>query len=77
MFSLIILQYRHQYVNVMLIILQQVYDFVQLKGVFYSGSHGMDTMGPALRNNNYDANFQKRTFDTEVTYAKIFIIFIY
>ncbi|XP_076894195.1 trehalose-phosphate phosphatase B-like [Bidens hawaiensis] len=52
---------------------KKVYDFVQLKGVFYSGSHGMDTMGPALRNtNNYDATFQKRSFDTE---GNEFIIF--
>ncbi|MFS8001158.1 putative trehalose-phosphatase [Helianthus anomalus] len=51
---------------------EKVYDFVKLDGVYYSGSHGMDTIGPAQKNNNYDKNYQKRSFDNE---GREFIVF--
>ncbi|KAI3818030.1 hypothetical protein L1987_11832 [Smallanthus sonchifolius] len=45
--------------------LHKVYDFVKLDSVYYSGSHGMDTKGPAPQNNPYDKNYQQRSFDNE------------
>ncbi|KAK9063156.1 hypothetical protein SSX86_017026 [Deinandra increscens subsp. villosa] len=44
---------------------EKVYDFVKLEGVYYSGSHGMDTIGPALKTNSYDKGYQQRSFDNE------------
>ncbi|KAI3818031.1 hypothetical protein L1987_11833 [Smallanthus sonchifolius] len=51
---------------------EKVYDFVKLDGVYYSGSHGMDTIGPALKNNSYAKNYQQRSFDNE---GNEFIVF--
>ncbi|XP_071732613.1 probable trehalose-phosphate phosphatase 2 [Rutidosis leptorrhynchoides] len=51
---------------------EKVYDFVKLDTLYYSGSHGMDTMGPAQKNNSYDKNYQQRRFDNE---GNEFIVF--
>ncbi|KAI3704043.1 hypothetical protein L1987_74249 [Smallanthus sonchifolius] len=37
---------------------EKVYDFVKLDSVYNSKSHVMDTIGPALKNNSYDKNYQ-------------------
>ncbi|XP_076957804.1 putative trehalose-phosphate phosphatase 2 [Bidens hawaiensis] len=44
---------------------QKVYSFVKLRQVYYSGSHGMDTMGPAKTNNSYDEKYHHKTIDEE------------
>ncbi|KAD2805580.1 hypothetical protein E3N88_38957 [Mikania micrantha] len=51
---------------------EKVYEFVKLDSVYYSGSHGLDTIGPALKTNSYDKSYQKRSFDNE---GKEFIVF--
>ncbi|XP_071687052.1 probable trehalose-phosphate phosphatase C [Rutidosis leptorrhynchoides] len=44
---------------------EKVYDFVKLDTLYYSGSHGMDTIAPAQKNNSYDINYQQRRFDNQ------------
>ncbi|KAI3720609.1 hypothetical protein L2E82_31599 [Cichorium intybus] len=44
---------------------EKVYSFVKLNEVYYSGSHGMDTMGPARENKSYDDKYQYKTIDEE------------
>ncbi|KAK1415203.1 hypothetical protein QVD17_30976 [Tagetes erecta] len=51
---------------------EKVHDFVKLNSVYYSGSHGMDTIGPAPKKNSYDKNYQKKTYDNE---GNEFIVF--
>ncbi|KAJ9553045.1 hypothetical protein OSB04_017090 [Centaurea solstitialis] len=51
---------------------QKVFDFVKLTKVYYSGSHGMETMGPAPKNKSYDKKYHQRSFDDE---GNEFIIF--
>nr|XP_043612994.1 probable trehalose-phosphate phosphatase C [Erigeron canadensis] len=51
---------------------QKVLDFVKLNTVYYSGSHGMDTIGPAVKTNSYDKSYQQRSFDNQ---GNEFIVF--
>ncbi|CAH1429524.1 unnamed protein product [Lactuca virosa] len=49
---------------------EKVYNFVKLNDVYYSGSHGMDTMGPAPKNKSYDHHdnvdrYHYKTIDEE------------
>ncbi|KAL7614591.1 hypothetical protein Lser_V15G09556 [Lactuca serriola] len=49
---------------------EKVYSFVKLNDVYYSGSHGMDTMGPAPKNKSYDHHdnvdrYHYKTIDEE------------
>ncbi|XP_052622140.1 probable trehalose-phosphate phosphatase 3 [Lactuca sativa] len=44
---------------------EKVFDFVKLKKVYYSGSHGMDTMGPAPKNVSYDNKYLHKISDNE------------
>ncbi|KAF5771437.1 putative trehalose-phosphatase [Helianthus annuus] len=51
---------------------EKVYSFVKLNEVYYSGSHGMDTMGPAQKNHSYDDKYHYKTVDEE---GNEFIVF--
>ncbi|KAK9063157.1 hypothetical protein SSX86_017027 [Deinandra increscens subsp. villosa] len=51
---------------------QKVYEFIKLEGLYYSGSHGMDTIGPALKTNSYDKGYQQRSFDNEGNELMVF-----
>nr|GEV10399.1 probable trehalose-phosphate phosphatase 2 [Tanacetum cinerariifolium] len=51
---------------------EKVFDFVKLNTLYYSGSHGMDTMGPALKNNSYDTTYQRRSVDKEGNESIVF-----
>ncbi|KAL4574772.1 hypothetical protein LXL04_021610 [Taraxacum kok-saghyz] len=51
---------------------EKVFDFVKLKTVYYSGSHGMDTMGPAPKNVVYDNKYLQKISDNE---GNDFIVF--
>ncbi|KAI3778179.1 hypothetical protein L2E82_07264 [Cichorium intybus] len=51
---------------------EKVFNFVKLKNVYYSGSHGMDTMGPAPKNVSYDDKYLHKISDNE---GNDFIVF--
>ncbi|KAI3749088.1 hypothetical protein L6452_12658 [Arctium lappa] len=51
---------------------EKVYSFVKLNEVYYSGSHGMDTMGPTRKNKSYDDKYHYKTIDEE---GNEFIVF--
>ncbi|XP_071703575.1 probable trehalose-phosphate phosphatase 1 [Rutidosis leptorrhynchoides] len=50
---------------------EKVYDFVKLDTLYYFGSHGMDTIRRAQKNNSYDKIYQQRRFDNEITCSKL------
>ncbi|GJZ39296.1 probable trehalose-phosphate phosphatase 2 [Tanacetum coccineum] len=51
---------------------EKVYSFVKLNEVYYSGSHGMDTMGPASKNKSCDDKYHYKTVNEE---GNEFIVF--
>ncbi|KAI7748589.1 hypothetical protein M8C21_012951 [Ambrosia artemisiifolia] len=44
---------------------EKVYSFVKLNEVYYSGSHGMDTMGPPPKTKSCDETYHYKTTDEE------------
>ncbi|XP_024990344.1 probable trehalose-phosphate phosphatase 2 [Cynara cardunculus var. scolymus] len=51
---------------------EKVFDFVKLNTVYYSGSHGMETMGPPPQNKSYDKKYHQTSFDNEGNEVIIF-----
>ncbi|PWA37071.1 HAD-superfamily hydrolase, subfamily IIB [Artemisia annua] len=51
---------------------EKVYNFVKLNEVYYSGSHGMDIMGPTPKNKSCDDNYHHKTVNEE---GNEFIVF--
>lgn len=46
-----------------------MYDFVELDGVYYAGSHGLDIAAPVQSMNNGDPKHQTSVVDREVRIA--------